>query len=83
MQRWENVLLLEHSRTGKHNAARLAHEQRRTKRRFQRASRLSVSLSLTLIGVEIVCMNVPVLLRFLQGSGEWRDLMACCVIPSA
>ena len=34
-----------------------------------------MSLSLTLIGVEIVCMNVPVLLRFLQGSGEWQDLI--------
>lgn len=34
-----------------------------------------MSLSLTLIGVDIVCMNVPVLLRFLQGSGEWRDLI--------
>ncbi|WP_024952533.1 DMT family transporter [Cobetia crustatorum] len=44
-------------------------------RRHIQASRLSVSLSLTLIAVGIVCMNVPVLLRFLQGAGEWRDLI--------
>lgn len=34
-----------------------------------------MSLSLTLVGLETVCMNALVLLRFLQGSGEWRDLI--------
>lgn len=44
-------------------------------RRHIQASRLSVSLSLTLIGVGIVCMNVPILHRFTQGGGEWRDVI--------
>nr|WP_298251155.1 DMT family transporter [uncultured Halomonas sp.] len=46
-----------------------------TGRRYLQASRGSICLSLTLIGVGIVSMNVPVIAQFLQGGGEWRDII--------
>ncbi|WP_240724676.1 DMT family transporter [Halomonas borealis] len=46
-----------------------------TGRRYLQASRGSICVSLTVIGVGIVSMNVPVIARFLEGGGEWRDVI--------
>ena len=50
-------------------------------RRHVRASRMSMGLSLALIGLGIICMNVPIMLQFSQGGGEWRDIIGMLCGP--